>query len=200
MILEGFINGVTSIVQEAIKIRPQPSAKKPAQEVGITDAPRGGKPARSIDFSRLSEGGKRGPDASPLSRPVEVSPWANWPVVHSLGHLIAEGRHRMFGTGSTMASEPEPMILHREVPSAVSHLAKDAGTCGLCISYNRLGQKPLVEFAAPCPGCGRGRGHEGDCPRVLADNDIRDEDWVDLPGQVRFDEWADANERRGFLL
>ncbi len=201
MNLEGIFSGAVHMVQEAISIRPKPSATKPAQGIGVTDAPKTGRPARSLDFSRLSEGGKRGPDASPLSRPADASPWANWPVVQSMGRLLDGARMRLFSTGPTMASESEAWVMHHEMPAAQAHPAKDAGACGLCISYTRLGQKPLVEMAAPCPGCGRGRGHEGDCPLELnVRGGITDADWVDLPGQVRFDEWAADNERRGYLL
>jgi hypothetical protein len=195
--LERVVGNAVHLLGEAIKVRSLP--KKPAQGIGITDAPKTGRPAHSIDFSRLSEGGKRGPDASPLSRPVEASPWANWPVVHSLGHLIDAGRHRMFGSASRVTAESEGWVLHREMPAAQAHAAKDAGACGLCISYTRMGQKPIAEMVEPCAQCGSARGHQRDCERVLADRDVYESDWVDLPGQVRFDEWADANERRGYL-
>ena len=203
MNLESIVSGVRSMVQEAIKVRPLPSAKKPARGMLIGPLPSDlqGKPSRSmrsIDFSRPGEGGKRGPDASPLARPAEVSPWSNWPAVQSIGHLIDGARHRVFGSASRVASEPEPMVMHRENPHATPHLAADRGACGLCISYARLGQNPVgVEMVAPCPGCGRGRGHELDCQRVLGDFGVTDDMWENLPqqiGEVDFDRFI---ERRG---
>jgi hypothetical protein len=197
MILES-LRGAAHLLGEAIKVRSLP--KKPAQSMALTDAPKTGRPAHSIDFRRSGDGRAVSPSAAPLARPAEGSWLKNYPAVATLTHFFGDARHRLFGSGSTVGSEPEPMILHRECPSAEPHLAKDAGACGLCLSYQMQRQRPLVEMAVACPGCGRGRGHDGDCPLELnVRGGITDEDWVDLPGQVRFDEWADANERRGFL-
>ncbi len=200
MILERVFDSARHLLGEAIKVRSLP--KKPAQGIAVTDAPKVGRPARSLDFSRLTEGGKRGPDASPLSRPSEASPWANWPVVATLTHVIAEGHHRIFGSGSRTVPEVESWITHQENPNAVAHPSKDRGVCGLCLSYVAQGRGPVApQMVEMCPSCGGGGNHARDCDLVLSrDFGITDDQWTDLPGGLRWDEWADANQRRGFLL
>jgi hypothetical protein len=194
--LEGIVSSAKHVLGEAIKIRSAPKSK-PAQGLLVGQMPADVQRGRS---GRSSEGGKLRPEASPPSRPADGSPWSNAPIVATLAHAFDGARHRLFGSGTAMTSEAEPMVLHREVPSAEPHLARDAGACGLCISYERQGQRAFVEMAVPCAGCGRGRGHDRDCGRVLAEHNIGDSDWETLPGQgPTFDEWASDNERRGYL-
>ena len=196
--LERVLGDAAHLLGEAIKVRPRPAVKKPSEVVA--DALKGGKPARSIEVSRLSEGERRGPDAAPLPRSAAGSRSMTWPVA-SLGHAIDGARHRLFGSANAAVTpEIEAWVMHAEHPGAQPHPAKDRDACGLCIAYARRGQQPIAPQMVPvCPGCGEGGRHERDCPLVLAEHEIGEEDWEDLPGQLRFDTWAEENRRRGYL-
>jgi hypothetical protein len=91
--LERVLGGAISLVQEAVKVREKSGGKKPARGMAFTDDPR-------IDGVRAPLARPASPSAS-----AESSSLANRPVVHSLGHLIDAGRHRMFGSASRATAE-----------------------------------------------------------------------------------------------
>ncbi len=156
--------------------------------------------ARAFDHSERPTRTLKEMRESPHPSAASESPWSNAPIVATLAHVFHDARHRLFGSGITVAAEPEPWVMHAENPNAEPHPAKDRGACGLCISYVGMGRTPIaVQMVQPCPSCGGGGRHERDCAMVLADHAVYEGAWQDLPGQLRFDQWAEDNRRRGYL-